>query len=126
MGVPADKKLRRLSVYFTLYRRTVFTWVTADMRHPNINIFTLKTQVFGKGLADIRAVDITVNTFERFKGLQFFYYLQIAEIAGMPYLVAVFKMFKNRVVEVAVGVGKEAYFGHKNYKSFGSNSVLFV
>jgi hypothetical protein len=30
----------------------------------------------------------------------------------MPYLIAIFKMLENCIVEVTVGVGKEAYAGH--------------
>jgi len=84
------------------------------MRYPNIRIFTAKPQVFGKKVPDLRPIDIAVNAFQRFKGLQLFNHLQTAEIAGMPNLIALFKVFKNGVVEVAVGVGKEAYFNQLN------------
>jgi len=112
MRMAADKQLRRLSVYFTLYKRTVPAGITADMRHPDIYVFTIKSQVFGKNLADILAVNIAINTFQRFKSSESINYLHTAEIAGMPDLVAVFEMFKNRIIEVAVGVGKEPYFNH--------------
>ena len=112
MRVSADKELRRLSVYFTLYQRAVPAGITANMRYPDIRIFTVEPQVFGKDIPDLRPVDIAVNTFQRFKCLQLFNHFHAAEIAGMPYLITVFKVLKNGIVKVAVGIGKEAYFNH--------------
>ena len=112
MRMPAYKQLRWLSVYFTLHQRTVFIRVSANVRYPNIDVFTIKPQMLRKVLPDLGSVDISVNALQRFKGGKLFGHLQTTEIAGVPYLVAVFKMFKNRIVEIAVGVGKEAYFNH--------------
>jgi len=84
------------------------------MRHPNIHFFAVKPQVFGKVLPDVGAVDISINAFQRFKGGQLFGYLHAAKITGMPNLVAVFKMFKHGVVNVAVGIRNEAYFNQLN------------
>jgi len=114
MRVAADKQLRRLSVYFTLNQRTVPVGITANMGDPDINFFAIKPQVFGHNIPDIRAIDIAINTFKWFKGLQLFNHLQTAKIAGMPDLVATFKMFKNCIVKKAVGIGKEAYSRHLN------------
>lgn len=74
------------------------------MRHPHIHLFAIKPQVFGIGLANVGAVNIAVNAFQWLKGSQLIGDFHIAKIAGMPNLVAVFKMFENGVIEVAVGI----------------------
>ena|ERR1700733_12659796 len=112
MRMATYKNIRRLSVYFTLNKRAEPARITTDMCYPNICQFTIKPQVFGHDAPDLRPVDIAVNTFKRFKGLQFFNHFQAAEIAGMPNFVAVFEVFENCIVEIAMGVGKEAYFNH--------------
>jgi len=110
----AYKNTRRLSVYFTLNKRTEPAWITTDMCYPNIRQFTVKPQVLWHDIPDLRTIDIAVNSFQRFKGLQLFNHLQVAKIAGMPNLVAVFEMLENGVIEIAVGVGEEAYFNQRS------------
>ncbi len=111
MRVPAYKQLRWLSVYFTLYSRVIFSRVASNMGHPYVYIFTGKPRMFRKCLPQLFAVDIAIHAFQRFKGSKAVGQLNVAKIACMPYLVTCFKMFKNCIVEEAVGVGKQAYAG---------------
>jgi ABC-type arginine transport system permease subunit len=82
------------------------------MRHPNIYVFTFKTEMFGISQTDIFAIYIAINAAQRFKRSQLISQLYRTKIPGMPYLVAIFKMFKNCIIKVAMGIGKEAYAGH--------------
>ena len=63
-------------------------------------------------MPDVSTVDIAVDTFEWLKSSKFIGYFNIAKIPGMPYFVAVFKVFENCIVKVTVRVGNEAYFNH--------------
>jgi hypothetical protein len=112
MRVSTDKQSWRLSVYFTPYSRTVFSGVAAYVRHPNVYVFALKSEVLGIGFSYLFAVNIAVNPFKRLKGGQAVGHVYIAKIAGMPNLVAIFKMFENGIVQKAVGIGKETYTSH--------------
>ncbi len=110
----AYKNIRRLSVYFTLNKGAEPAGITTDMCYPNIRQFTVKPQVFGHDVPNLWPVDIAVNTLKRFKCLQLFNHLHVAEIAGMPNLIAAFKVLEDGVIEVAVGIGKETYFNQRS------------
>jgi len=66
--------------------------------------------MFREDLPYFRTIDIAVHGFERLKRGQLIDNFHIAKITCVPYFVAVFEMFENGVVEVAMGIGKEAYF----------------
>jgi hypothetical protein len=108
----ADKQLWRVGVNLRLYQRTVPVGIAADVGNPNVHILAFKAQVFRVGFADVAAIYIAVNAFKRFKRSKFISHLYIAKITGMPNFVAVFKVFKNGIVKVAVGIGYKAYFKH--------------
>jgi hypothetical protein len=112
MGMPANEQFRGLSVNLTLNKWAIMIRITANMCHPDINLLAIETQVFRVYDPHILSVDIAINTAQGFKGSEFIGEFYVSKIAGVPYFVAVFKMFENRVVEVTVGIGKEAYFSH--------------
>src|SRR5882757_4379447 len=109
MRMPAYKQLRRVCINFRLYLCTIPIRITANMRYPNIHVFTFKSQVFRIGYSYVSAIYIAVNAPEWLKGSKLVCYFNITEIAGMPDLVAVFKVFKNRIVKVAVRIRYKAY-----------------
>lgn len=98
MRMPANEQLWRVSIYFGLYSRGVPAGVTADVGHPYIHILAFKAQVQRVSAAYILPVDIAINTTQGLKGGQFIGQFNSAEIASVPYFVAVFKMFKYGII----------------------------
>jgi len=96
--MPTDEQLRRVGVYPGLYSRGVPAGVAADVRHPHIYILAFKAQVQRVGAAYILPVDIAINTTQGFKGGQFIGQFNGAEIARVPYLVAVLEMLEYGII----------------------------
>lgn len=84
--------------------RMVPAGVTAYMRHPDIDLFTVKAQVFRVDLSDILPVYITINTPERFECNQPVGHLQGTEITGMPYFITGVQVFQDSIIQMAVGI----------------------
>jgi hypothetical protein len=79
--------------------------ITADMRHPNIHILALKTEVFGIGNSNVFSINIAIYATQWFKGGQLICQFDIPKITRMPNLVAIFKMLENCIIKITVGVG---------------------
>src|SRR5690606_15983726 len=82
------------------------------MGHPHLDVFAVKTQMFGAYLPHVLSINITVYAFERFESLQPMDNVDVAEISGMPDFVTCFKISKDSVVEIAMCVRKESYVLH--------------
>ena len=61
-----------------------------NVGHPDIDAFAMETFVFGKLLSDSGIINIPVNAAERFERLQLLGDLELAKIAGVPDLIAIF------------------------------------
>jgi hypothetical protein len=53
---------------------------------------------------DIASINISMNSTKRTEGSQLFRHLPTADIAGMPYFIALFEMLQVAVVPMAVSV----------------------
>jgi hypothetical protein len=112
MGMAIDEQLGRISCQLLFNGRVVSGRVAADMGHVHFHVLAFPAQLFRVHAADLITVDIPIHTFERFKGFQVFRYLQGAEIARMPDLIAGDEVFEYRRVEVTMGVGDQANARH--------------
>lgn len=83
------------------------------MGYKNRCFFAQKMLVFGVGLPQQVPVNIAVHGFHRFKSFQSAGNFLRANIAGVPYLVAFFKVVKHPFIEVAMRVGNYANSGHE-------------
>jgi hypothetical protein len=75
-------------------------------------VILLKRKPFRKPAVQLPIINIAVHPPEWFKRLKLVGEFSGAKIAGMPYFVNVFEVFKHLRIEVAVGVGEEADAGH--------------
>lgn len=113
MGVPGNKQLWRVAVYLIFNMLAVPAGVAANVGYPNVYTFAIKAQVFGINGPYIFAIYITINAPQRFKCRQLICKLKRTKIAGMPDFIAVIKMFKNGIVEEAMGIRYKAYARHR-------------
>ena len=83
------------------------------MRHKNRQPGTFKMQVERKLRLNPPVVDVAEHAAQGFELLEFFNQFEGAEIAGMPYFVAVGEMVKNLFVQVRMRIGKQTDFHFK-------------
>ena len=62
----------------------VFSGITANMRYPNLNIFTKKTIVQRKFHSSFIVINVTINRTKWFEFFNFIGHCQITNITGMP------------------------------------------
>ena len=104
MGMPADEQLRGTGDELFFDVGCITGWVTADVRHVHFHAFALPAQLFGVYGADVVAIDIAVYTFQWFECAELLGKGDGAEIAGMPYFIALVEMGEHGGVEIMVGV----------------------
>ena len=102
----ADKQFWRLLKNGRTNQRIVFTWVTANVRKPYLYTFAQKLIVLRKQRPYFIAINISPYGTQGFEVLQFIYYFERTNIAGMPHVVAGSKMFENPLIEHTMRVRK--------------------
>jgi hypothetical protein len=102
--MPADEQVGRVVAELLAHGRIVLGRVTADVRHPNVQFFAHKSLVFKVLFPHIRAVNIPENRPKRLESGQPGGYLKLANVARVPYFVALGEMLENAFVQETVGV----------------------
>ena len=82
------------------------------MRDPDIHSFTVETEVFWVAYPDGVVINISMHSAQQFESLQAICHLKAPNIACMPHFIAFRKVLKNTFVQIAVGVGEQAYAFH--------------
>ena len=72
------------------------------MPHHHFHPFAHKHQLFRELAAYLLAINITIHTLKRLKRIKPFND-SFSEIPGMPYLIAVFKVLRNGIIQVTMG-----------------------
>lgn len=99
--------------YFLPYRRAVAARVSADVRHPYLNALAMETGVLRIPATDIRAIDVSEYSFQRFKRRKPVRQRQIAEVPRMPHLIASVKMPEDGIIQVAMRIRKQSDLLHE-------------
>ena len=82
----------------------VLTRISTDMFQQHIRSFDGETVHGWIVPTDITSINIAMNGTKRTEGSKLFCYLPTADVAGMPYLIALFEMLQVAVVPMAVSV----------------------
>ena len=99
-----DEELRRVGEQLRFYGGGIFAGVATNVCHQYVHFFAAPAEGFGEGEAEIGAIDIAPNTFERAEGSELFGYGHIAKVAGMPYLIATIEVVEHCIIEMGVCV----------------------
>ena len=108
VGVPADVQVGFLLLQDVPNLRQIMPWVTPDVGHVYMYVLHLEKQVLGVLQSDDMVVDIAMNSSKRFEGFELFGGFNVADVAGMPYLVNVLEEIKDLGDDDAMRVGKDA------------------
>ena len=106
MGVATDEQPGGILLDDRPNALVVTTGIPANVRHKHINAFTVESQVLRKLLPHGLIVDVTIDSAERAESLQPIHHFLAANIAGVPDLVAFFKVLKNAFVQVRMSIGE--------------------
>lgn len=101
----ADEKPGRIFPQLLDYRRIVARGVAADVGHQHANPFRLPAKFIREIIADIRAVDVSMDAAQGTKAGQPAGEVGGAEVAGVPYLVTLFEVAENGVIEEVMCIG---------------------
>ena len=99
-----DKELRRPVGEFFFYASCIPSGVATDVDHIYFHSFAPPPLLQRVYASDIITVYIAVYTCQRPEGLQLFSDAGVAEIAGMPDLIAVFKMGEHLLIQVVMRI----------------------
>ena len=109
----ADKQVWLVGQNFAIGLRAVTSGIAADVGHEHFDVFALEGEEFGTTPAHHSGVDVATDSAEtRADGEQTAIGVFVADVAGVPYLVAVGEMDGEAVIPARMCVGQYAYFKH--------------
>lgn len=108
VGVAADEEGRAEALQVFARAGIVIAGVAADVGHEDAEAEAVPVEIAGKIRTQFGAVDVAVNAAHGAEGAQAVENLRGAEITGVPDLIALAQVMQNLVVQIAVGVGKQA------------------
>lgn len=98
--------------YFGHHISVVPPGIAADMGDPYIHLFAKKTMVFGIIPSDLMIVDISIYRPKWFECSKSICRFELANIAGMPNLIAILKKLQDTGFNMTMGIGKQTYSNH--------------
>jgi outer membrane protein OmpA-like peptidoglycan-associated protein len=110
VAVSADKDVWTLQRKMLAYSSGIPTRSTADVDHVNAKASDVNALPLRKGCAYEMAIDVTVNRANGSYSGERIGHVQLAYISSMPNLVDALQVVQNSVIDVAVGVRKNANF----------------
>lgn len=113
--VARDEELGRVYVDLRYHLAGIFAGVSADVCNPHVDSFDGKPLVLWVAQAQLVAVDIAIDRPEGFQRLEPVGQLYRADVARVPNLVALGKIFLVAVVPPGVGVGQQTYLYHRSF-----------
>ena len=99
----------------------VFRWRAPDMPDHYFHFFTEEYQLFRVDTSYIITVNISIYAPQKHatvlnRGIlwffQFLSYFYSSEITGMPYLITVFKMFEDCIIQITMGIRNKTNANH--------------
>jgi hypothetical protein len=103
----------------TAHPGRIATGVSTDMSHPNFHVFDRERQYFRASAQDHTTVDIPSDgTHHGRNAFEAAYNINVANVAGVPNLIAVLEMQSVSVIPAGVSVGEDTYFFHLRKPSF--------
>lgn len=104
MRVPCDKEAGWAAVYFRYDIRSIMSRVAPYVSHPHVGALDGETQVTRRAQAYLLPVYVAIYGTYRFYRFQIVQHLAAAYVAGMPYFVALGKIFFIPRVAISVSV----------------------
>jgi hypothetical protein len=104
----AYEQSRLLFIYFFPSSRVVVARVPTDVRHVNAHTFALPVEVLHQLRANLLTIDVSEHAACRLERLQAVQYFYGTEIAGVPNLIALFKVNEHGLVQKTMRVGQQA------------------
>ena len=74
------------------------------MGHEYLDAFDVELEKFGKVVSDVLTIDVAMHSTEWGKGAEAVDYVERADVASMPYFVAIGKIFFYFFVAPSVGI----------------------
>src|ERR1044072_2823239 len=102
--MPADEEFCRMFQQLFLYAGRILTGIAADVSDEHPYPFECKIQVFRVADAELCPINITIYRTERFKSFQLIGQGGVANIAGMPDLIYLLKVFKHLRMQVTMRI----------------------
>lgn len=103
--VARDEEFGRMNVNLGYHLAGIFAGVSADVGHPHVHPLDGKPLVLRVAQAQFVTVDVAIDGPEGFQGLEAVGQLDRADVARVPNLVALGKIFRVTVVPPGVGIG---------------------
>ena len=127
VAVATDEELGRTGVELVADAPIVATGISSDVRHQDVCALAVPSQFLGIHQTEVTSVAVADDSTQRTELGQPLGYFHAADVAGMPYLVALGKVFEVFRVPVGVGVGKEANAFHdRNEIKETTELILFL
>ena len=116
--MPGNEQLWALLIYYAAYGGAVLAGVASNVGHHHVALLDLEPEHLTVAAAYLLPVDVAVHGAHGAMAFQLVYDKLTANVAGMPYLVAVGKMDQVLVVPPAMGVRQQAYSLHSPKRCF--------
>ena len=104
MRMPADENTRLLPADHFAGMRAVLSRVATDVRDKYFYSLAFEKLVFGIQAADLRPIDVTMNSPQRLQCLDLPAYINASNIACMPNFIRSGNIFRQLFVEMTVGI----------------------
>ena len=106
MRMTGDEEAWRGCAQLARHGAVVTAGVAADVFHQHVDVFAAETELQGELAAHVRAVNVAVHAAQGSYGAEAVGNGERAEVAGVPYLVAVGEVVGETGVPVGMGVGE--------------------
>ena len=117
MAVTADKEGRRVGVELVDDTAVVATRIAADVSHQDVGSLAGPPQFLGEHEAEVAAVAVADHGTQGAESGKAIGKLGAADVAGVPYLVALGEVLEVLIIPVGVGVAQETYAFHDSLSS---------
>ncbi len=104
VGVAADEQARPQSTDFHPGATVVVPGIAANVRNIYAEAFALPGQIQREFSAQLRAVDVPVDSAQSLKASQSIQHFRRPEISGVPYLIAFREVFEDSVIQKTMRV----------------------
>jgi hypothetical protein len=105
MGMAGNEKFGWMGVHGSTDGGVVFARIAADVLDEHIDPFAGETVFFRETVAQVATVDIAIYGTERGYGREFVGDLHSSNVAGVPNLITLRKIFPEFCIPIAVGIG---------------------